>query len=84
MGILTIVTTLLVDLYPAKSSGARSASNLARCSLVALFTDVLSPVHQILGIGGSMTLLAGVCVLSNVSLLYPIMYAMKNAQKRTS
>ncbi|KAH3679789.1 hypothetical protein WICPIJ_008523 [Wickerhamomyces pijperi] len=82
MAISAIVSTILVDLYPSKGSGATSAMNLMRCGTAAIFIAVLSKMNQVMGVGGTVTFVSGICLLSNATLIYPIKYAMKNAEVR--
>ncbi|KAH3679791.1 hypothetical protein WICPIJ_008525 [Wickerhamomyces pijperi] len=82
MFITANVSTLLVDLYPSKGSGATSIMNFVRCTLGALFVAVLDKMDQKMNIGGTLTFISAICMVSNASLLYPILFGMKNAQKR--
>lgn len=64
------VTTLLVDLYPDKGSMLTSCLNLVRCLLAALFVGVLDKMTTAMGLGGTYSFLAGICLVSNVLLLW--------------
>ncbi|RLV84653.1 MFS antiporter QDR2 [Meyerozyma sp. JA9] len=62
-------TTLLVDLYPGKSSSSASCINLFRGLLTALFVGVLDKMTSAMGLGGCYTFMAALCLLSNLSLV---------------
>lgn len=65
---IAIVTTMLVDLNPGHGSASTSCVNFVRCLLAALFVAVMERMIGLLGLGGCYTLMAGMCVLSNLSL----------------
>lgn len=68
--LIAICTTMLVDLYPGQGSASASCLNLMRCWLAALFTGVLDNMLKSLNLGGTYTLLAGFCLISDVCLVY--------------
>ena len=67
---MSICTTMLVDLYPKQSGASASCVNLMRCWLAALFTGVLDKIISALGLGGTYTLLTGICLLTDLGLVY--------------
>lgn len=70
--ILTMSTTVIVDLYPSKSSTATGCLNLYRCLLSALFIGCLSRMIQAMGYGGVFTLIGGVNCASSFLIIYLI------------
>ncbi|KAK5780420.1 hypothetical protein RI543_002177 [Arxiozyma heterogenica] len=67
--ILTMSTTLIVDLYPSKSSTGTGCLNLFRCSLSAIFIACLSRMSDKMTYGGVFTFM-GVFSAAASSLLY--------------
>lgn len=67
--ILTMSTTLIVDLYPSKASTGTGCLNLFRCSLSALFIACLSRMSNKMTYGGVFTFM-GVFSAAASSLLY--------------
>lgn len=65
-------TTLLVDLYPRKGSSLTSCMNLVRCLLAALMIGVLDKMTASMGIGGCYTFMAGLCIVSNSTLIFVV------------
>lgn len=63
--ILTMSTTLVVDLFPSKSSTATGCLNLSRCILSAVFVVSLSKMAQSMTYGGVFTFLGGITSLSS-------------------
>lgn len=53
--ILTMSTTLIVDLFPSKSSTGTACLNLIRCSLSAIFIACLSKMLSSMNYGGTFT-----------------------------
>ena len=70
--LLTMSTTLLVDLFSSKASTATGCLNLGRCSFSAIYIACLSRMIQRLSYGGVFTLLAGISVLSSIPLYFLI------------
>lgn len=66
---LTISSTVVVDLRPTQASGSCAVVNLTRCWCAALFVGILSYMENI-GIGWCYTLMALVCGLSELCVLY--------------
>ncbi|RCK55090.1 MFS antiporter QDR2 [Candida viswanathii] len=75
--LVSICTTMMVDLYPNNGSGSASCLNLMRCLLAALFTGVLDQIISSMGLGGTYTLIAGICLLSDLGLVYVLYSASK-------
>ncbi|ONH68571.1 putative transporter AQR1 [Cyberlindnera fabianii] len=82
IAMIGINMTLLIDLYPSKSSAASSSVNLTRCLAGALFVAVLTSMNDKLTVGGTFTLMAGLGVISTVLLLVPMKYGMKWGMER--
>lgn len=61
---IAAVTTMLVDLFPLQSSASSSCMNLVRCLLAAVGVAVLEKMVSALSLGGTYTLLAGMCLAS--------------------
>ncbi|KAK6205004.1 major facilitator superfamily domain-containing protein [Scheffersomyces amazonensis] len=69
---ISACTTMLVDLYPGKGSASTSCLNLMRCWLAALGSGVLDKMISSMGLGGCYTLVAGLCLLADLSLFYVV------------
>lgn len=72
MNFLTISTTVLIDLYPNQSSGSSSCVNFTRCWCAALFIAVLSKMVQTMTVAGCYSLMAGLCSITSLCLVYLI------------
>ncbi|EDO16706.1 hypothetical protein Kpol_1003p11 [Vanderwaltozyma polyspora DSM 70294] len=81
--ILTMSTTLCVDLFPSIASTATGCLNLTRCLLSALFIGVLSRMEQSMTYGGVFTFMAGITGLSSFLLLIPVRNGKKLSYLRT-
>ncbi|KAK6205003.1 multidrug resistance transporter [Scheffersomyces amazonensis] len=81
---LTAMTTLLVDLFPSNGSAATGALNLQRCLLAAAGVGVLQSMVNRIGEGGTYTIMAGLCFISYLGLLYMIKYQFSNAVNKTN
>ena len=62
--IQSVITTLLVDIFPKKGASATAALNLARCLLGAGGTAAVLPLTSVIGVGWCFTLVAGVMGVS--------------------
>ncbi|KAH3678374.1 hypothetical protein WICMUC_001391 [Wickerhamomyces mucosus] len=82
MSVTGIVITLLVDMYPQNSSGAVSAVNFTRCGLAAIFVAALASMNKTMTVGGTINFIAGLGMLSTVSLIIPYKYGMKWVEER--
>lgn len=82
MSTLSTSSTLLVDLYPAKSSTATSCFNFIRCSLSALFMGCFAKMKSSMTVGGTFTFLCGLVFVGNFLLLIPMKHGMKWRQQR--
>lgn len=80
--ILTMSVTLIVDLFPSKSSTATGCLNLFRCILSAVFVVSLSKMAKSLTYGGVFTLLGGMTTASSFLLLTIISQGKKLTFKR--
>lgn len=69
---ISIVTTMLVDLHPANGSASTSCVNLVRCLLAAAGVAALDSMVANLGIGVCYTIMAGLCLVSYLMLLYVV------------
>lgn len=74
---IAIVTTMLVDLYPARGLASTACVNLVRCILGAAFVAALDQMEQTMGIGGVYTLMAGLCLVTNILLVGVVMQYLK-------
>lgn len=79
---VNVANTLMVDLFPRDASSASACVNLVRCLLCALFLAVIEKMRQRLNIGGSVTLVSGICALSMIPYLLEYKYGLKWSQKR--
>lgn len=70
MNFLTISTTVMVDLFPSQLSGLSSCVNLTRCWAAALFIAVLSHMEHSMTVAGCYLLMAGLCAISSLCLVY--------------
>lgn len=82
MSTLSSSSTLLVDLYPSKSSTATSCYNFIRCSLSAIFMACLAKMNKALTVGGTFTLISGFVFIGNFITFIPMFYGMQWRQKR--
>ncbi|CCC68732.1 hypothetical protein NCAS_0B06480 [Naumovozyma castellii] len=80
--ILTMSTTLAVDLFPSKAATATSCLNLFRCSLAAIFIACLSKMVDRMTYGGVFTFLAALTTSSSLLLLIPVSRGKELALKR--
>ncbi|KAM3160783.1 Multidrug transporter QDR2 [Lachancea thermotolerans] len=80
--VIACATTLVVDLYPQKSSTATGCVNFSRCVLAAILVAALNKMLTSLSVGGTFTLLAGLTMLSTVTLIIPIKYGPGMTHKR--
>ncbi|ODV79977.1 MFS general substrate transporter [Suhomyces tanzawaensis NRRL Y-17324] len=65
-------TTLLIDMYPGQGSAATSCMNLLRCWIGAIGVGVLQKMVNKMGEGGTYTLMAGLCLMSGLSLVFVV------------
>lgn len=82
MSTLSTSSTLLVDLYPSKSSTATSCFNFIRCSLSAIFMGCFAKMKASMTVGGTFTLMCGLVFIGNFLLLVPMLYGMKWRHER--
>ncbi|KAI3405978.2 QDR1 [Candida oxycetoniae] len=81
--LISISTTMLVDLHPTQGSASSSCLNLMRCWLAALFAGVLDKMVSSMNLGGTYTLMAGLCLLSDCGLVL-VLYWAKQTQETFS
>lgn len=81
-GILTMSSTLIVDLFPSKASTATSLLNLFRCSLSAVFVASLDKMTVRMNYGGVFTFLSTLTAVSSALLLIPVSRGKALAHKR--
>lgn len=85
MSTLSTMTTLLVDLYPGKSSTASSCFNFVRCSLSSIFMGSFAKMKAAMTVGGTFSFLTAVLLCANFLTFIPMMYGMQwraNRQRR--
>ncbi|GAV56056.1 hypothetical protein ZYGR_0AZ02280 [Zygosaccharomyces rouxii] len=70
--ILTMSTTLVVDLFPSKASAAAGLVNLFRCMLSVVFIASLHKMSSKMNYGGVFTFLAALTASSSGLLLIPV------------
>lgn len=70
---LSVVVTLLVDMYPTMAGGATALNNLFRCGMSAIFVSCLDYMEVSLTIGGTYTLMGGLIILSTISIVWLMM-----------
>lgn len=80
-GFIAVVTTMLVDLYPARGLTSTSCINFVRCILAAAFVAALDQMERSMGIGGVYTLMAALCLASNVLLVVVVVQYLKKLKK---
>ncbi|VEU22204.1 DEKNAAC103211 [Brettanomyces naardenensis] len=64
---LSAAMTLMVDLHPQTSGAATSMNNLFRCGFGSIFVSCLAKMNTAMTLGGTYSLMAGLCLLSGVS-----------------
>ncbi|GME94081.1 hypothetical protein B5S31_g2158 [[Candida] boidinii] len=69
---LTVSSTLLVDLFPAKSATATSLVNLARCGLTSIFIACLDKMVRRMTVGGCYTFMGAIVFTANLMIFYLI------------
>ncbi|CAI1718800.1 hypothetical protein SEUBUCD646_0N02530 [Saccharomyces eubayanus] len=77
MSTLSTSTTLLVDLYPTKSSTASSCFNFVRCSLSTIFMGCFAKMKASMTVGGTFTFLCALVFCFNFLMFIPMKYGMK-------
>lgn len=81
---IAIITTMLVDLHPGHGSASTSCVNLVRCLLAAAGVGALDLMIKAVGLGGCYSIMAGLCVLSNLMLLYVVYRTLKHDREAAS
>lgn len=82
MSTLSTMTTLLVDLYPGKSSTASSCFNFVRCSLSSIFMGSFAKMKKAMTVGGTFSFLTAVLLCANFLTFIPMIYGMKWREAR--
>lgn len=67
--IVSICTTIMVDLHPSKASTSASCMNIVRCLMAAVGAGVLASMTASMGLGGCYTFCAGLGLTSSILLL---------------
>jgi MFS family permease len=62
--IISLVSTLMVDIYPTKGASATAALNLVRCLIGAGGTAAVLPIANGINVGWTFTLLSGIMLAS--------------------
>lgn len=70
--ILTMVTTLIVDLFPSKASTSTGCINIIRCSLAAIMIACLNKMTIAMNYGGVFTFIGCVTASSSIPLYWLI------------
>ncbi|KAA8913644.1 major facilitator superfamily domain-containing protein [Sphaerosporella brunnea] len=76
-GLFTILSSLIVDLYPTKPSSATACNNLVRCLMGAGGTAVIESMLNAMGRGWCFTFVGLVCLLMSPILLVERRHGMK-------
>ncbi|SCU88407.1 LADA_0E09956g1_1 [Lachancea dasiensis] len=80
--VIACATTLVVDLYPQKSSTATSCINFSRCIMAAVFVAALNKMLSSMTAGGTFTFLAGLTISSTFTLVIPVKKGMRMMHDR--
>ncbi|CEP62143.1 cation transporter LALA0_S04e08812g [Lachancea lanzarotensis] len=75
-------TTLVVDLYPQKSSTATGCVNFSRCIMAAVLVAALNKMLKAMTVGGTFTFLAALTMSSTFTLIIPVKHGMRMMYKR--
>uniref|UniRef100_A0A0L0NS01 Major facilitator superfamily (MFS) profile domain-containing protein n=1 Tax=Candidozyma auris TaxID=498019 RepID=A0A0L0NS01_CANAR len=78
---IAIVTTMLVDLYPSRGLASTSCVNFVRCILAAAFIAALDRMVKSMGIGWVYTLMAALCLVANLLLIYVVVQHLKHLKR---
>jgi MFS family permease len=62
--IISVISTMMVDIYPKKSASATAALNLVRCLMGAGGTAAVLPIANAIGVGWTFTMMVGVMTAS--------------------
>ncbi|KAG2730804.1 hypothetical protein G9P44_005953 [Scheffersomyces stipitis] len=81
---IAAMTTMLVDMHPNNGSASTSCLNLMRCLQAALFSGVLENMIASMGLGGTFTLLAGLCIVLDLCLVYVVISVSKNLRETSA
>lgn len=79
---LNVAPTLLVDLHPRESGGSTSLNNLFRCGMSAIFVSFISKMNQSMSLGGTYTLMGGLCIIGIVILQVVMLDSKKLMEKK--
>lgn len=82
MSTLSTMATLLVDIYPNRSSTASSCFNFVRCSLSSIFMGCFADMKAAMTLGGTFSFLVALLFLSNGLTFIPMMYGMQWREKK--
>ncbi|CCF60161.1 hypothetical protein KAFR_0J00930 [Kazachstania africana CBS 2517] len=84
MSSLSVMTTLLVDLYPTKSSTASSCFNFVRCSLSTIFMGCFAKMKQSMTVGGTFSFLCGLLLCANLLTFIPLTKGIQLRERRAA
>lgn len=79
---VTMCTTVLVDIFPGKSSTSTSLVNFSRCVSSLVGVAVLSRMESSMQVGGCYTFMAALCMLGNVFIYLCVAKGQKWQEKR--
>lgn len=79
---MSCVQTLLIDLFPNDSASTTGILNLCRCLLCAAGLAVVDKMIAALGVGGAFTLIAGIVLISNLTIVFEYIYGKELEKKR--
>lgn len=82
MSTLSTSSTLLVDLYPNRSSTATSCFNFIRCILSAIFMGCFAKMKTSMTVGGTFSFLCALVFVGNFLLYFPMRSGMKWRRQR--
>lgn len=79
---LSTSSALLVDMFPGDAAASQSCNNMARCLLCAAGLAALQEMMNHMTIGGTFTFMAGLCMLSNLCIIFVLVrYGTKKADQ---
>lgn len=81
---VSIMTTMVVDFYPARGSASASCVNLVRCLLAAAGVAALDKMSSTMGVGGCYTLMAGLCLLANIILVFVVIHHLRGLKAQSA
>lgn len=79
---VNMAQTLMVDFFPTESSSATASVNFVRCLLCVVGLAVIDRMVQAMGVGGAITLIAGISILSLGAFYFEYLYGQKWNEER--